>query len=113
MAFSTCNLLLYISVRCLLSKVKNIVRQKSKESALRYLMKGRGRKGKEIEYTKIEMAEYLQPMNKELTIENRRKIFEIRNMMVDIPSNFSSSEENAKKCACCSYGKNPRCFMQK
>ena len=79
---------------------KNIVRQKSKESALRYLMKGRGRKGKEIEYTKIEMAEYLQPMNKELTIENRRKIFEIRNMMVDIPSNFSSSEENVKKCAC-------------
>ena len=63
-------------------KFKNIVRQKSKECAFRYLMKGRGRKGKEIEYDKIEMAEYLQPMNKELTIENRRRIFEIRNMMV-------------------------------
>ena len=44
------------------------------------------RKGKEIQYKKIEMAEYLQPMNKELTIENKRRIFEIRNMMVDIPS---------------------------
>ena len=81
-------------------KFKNIVRQKSKECAFRYLMKGRGRKGKEIEYDKIEMAEYLQPMNKELTIENRRRIFEIRNMMVDIPSNFSSAEENEQKCVC-------------
>ena len=49
---------------------------------------------------KIKMAEYLQSMNKELTIENRRRIFEIRNMMVDIPSNFSSEEENEQKCVC-------------
>ena len=82
------------------NKFKNIVRQKSKECAFRYLLKGRGRKGKEIQYKKIEMAEYLLPMNKELTIENRRRIFEIRNMMVDIPSNFSSEEENEQICVC-------------
>ena len=63
-------------------------------------MKGRGRKGKEIEYDKIEMAAYLQSMNRELTIEKRRRIFEIHNMMVDIPSNFSSEEENEQKCVC-------------
>ena len=49
---------------------------------------------------KIKMADYLQSMNKELTIENRRRIFEIRNMMVDIPSNFSSEEENEQICVC-------------
>ena len=32
---------------------KNIVRKKSKECAFRYLLKGRGRKGKEIEYKKL------------------------------------------------------------
>ena len=46
------------------------------------------------------MAEYLKPTNTELTTENRRRIFEIRIMMVDISSNFLSSEENEHKCVC-------------
>ena len=45
------------------------------------------------------MSEYLQP-NDELSIENQRSIFSIRNRMVDIPSNFSSKEENESKCLC-------------
>ena len=35
------------------------------------------------------MAEYLLPYNK-MSISQKRKIFEIRNKMVDIPDNFSS-----------------------
>ena len=46
------------------------------------------------------MAEYLKPTDTELTTENRRRIFEIRIMMVDISSNFLSSEENEHKCVC-------------
>ena len=44
------------------------------------------------------MAEYLLPYNK-MSISQKRKIFEIRNKMVDIPDNFSSdSIENV--CIC-------------
>jgi hypothetical protein len=54
-----------------------LITEKNFKNIVRYLMKGRGRKGKEIEYGKIEMAAYLQPMNRELTIKKRRRIFEI------------------------------------
>ena len=46
------------------------------------------------------MAEYLLP-NNNLTIEEQRKVFSIRNRMVsDIPANFSSTKENTAKCIC-------------
>ena len=60
-------------------------------------MKRRGSKGAEIEYPRIEMAEYLLP-NDEFTIEDQRNLFSMRNRMVDIPSNFVSSEKNESKC---------------
>ena len=46
------------------------------------------------------MAEYLLP-NNNLTIEEQRIIFSIRNRMVNnIPANFSSKKENTSKCTC-------------
>ena len=39
------------------------------------------------------------PNNENLSIEDKRKIFEIRNEMVFIPANFSSSEK-IEKCIC-------------
>ena len=45
------------------------------------------------------MAEYLQPINSKLNIEQKRKMFAARNMMVDIPSNFSKSK-GEKTCIC-------------
>ena len=71
------------------TKFNKILKIKSKESALRYLNEKKGKKGKEISYHNIEMAEYLLPYNK-MSISQKRKIFEIRNKMVDIPDNFSS-----------------------
>ena len=69
-----------------------LVKKKCKESAYKYLMKKRGSKGKEILYSeKFEMAEYLMP-NSELKIEDQLKIFEIRNRMTDIRSNFCSKK---------------------
>jgi hypothetical protein len=38
----------------------------------------------------MEMADYLMPNEEGLSVEIKRKIFEIRNTMVDIPANFSS-----------------------
>ena len=38
--------------------------------------------------------------NNELSIEEKRKIFAIRNKMLNIPSNFVSRKKNESKCIC-------------
>ena len=45
------------------------------------------------------MAEYLQPINSKQNIENKRKMFAIRNRMVNIKSNFNQKNEK-HKCIC-------------
>jgi hypothetical protein len=85
------------------NKFKNIICKKLKKEAFQYLMKRRGQKGSEISYTDMKMAEYLLPDNN-LTIINKRRIFLIRNRMLDIPSNFSSSNKNKEfNCFCGNY----------
>ena len=59
-----------------------------RQNALVYLLGKQGQKGKEISYSTLEMAEYLQPSNSALTIEQKRDLFSIRNRMLDIPQNF-------------------------
>ena len=46
------------------------------------------------------MADYLKPFSQNLTIEEKRKIFAIRNRMIDIGNNFGRNE----RCIMC--GKN-------
>ena len=45
------------------------------------------------------MAEYLLPSDTNLTIEQKRYVFGMRNRMIPIPSNFPSKEINCK-CFC-------------
>ena len=80
-------------------KYKQLVKLKCKESSFNYLMKKRGSKGIEINYPGLEMAAYLQP-NNVFTIDDQQKIFEIRNKLSDIPSNFCKKENNKSKCVC-------------
>ena len=63
------------------------------------MIKKQGKKGGEISYTSLEMAEYLQPYNSILTIEQKQELFEVRNMMVQIPNNFPKTSEK-HKCEC-------------
>ena len=44
------------------------------------------------------MSEYLSPLC-DLSIDDKRRLFAVRNMMVDIPVNFSHSNEDFK-CIC-------------
>ena len=76
-----------------------IIKRKCNESAYQYLMKKRGSKGREIKYQKLKMADYLLP-NQELDINEKRKLFEIRNKMTDLPSNICSSDQNKSICLC-------------
>ena len=104
---STCSKdLEYINVNLTLDEIKKIPKQKYtsilkqtiSELALNYLVEKQGTKGSETKYTNLEMAEYLLPFNNQLTIENKSEMFEIKNRMTNIPSNFSSKSEN--KCRC-------------
>ena len=74
------------------NKFSSILRDKTRISSLKYLTEKQGTKGKEIQYEKIEMSEYLLPFNNKLTIEGKRRLFSARNKMVNISSNFSSSK---------------------
>ena len=74
------------------NKFSSILRDKTRRRSLIYLTDKQGTKGKEIQYDKIEMSEYLLPFNNKLTIEGKRRLFSARNKMVDISSNFSSSK---------------------
>ena len=69
------------------------------KKALEYLLGKRKRKGIEIEYKNLEMADYLLPINAELNIENKRRMFSIRNRMIYIKSNFNQRNQE-KKCLC-------------
>ena len=64
------------------------------KKALEYLQKMRGKKGQEIEYREIKMADYLMPYGESLTISEKRFIFAMRNRMIEIPENFPTKYEN-------------------
>ena len=80
-------------------RYKQIVRNKCSKFAYKYLLNKKGTKGSEIEFTEIKMSDYLLP-NGELTIEEQRTVFGMRNGMIDIPANFSSKKDNKAKCVC-------------
>ena len=65
-----------------------ILRKAIKVKAFEYLTNKRGKKGQEIEYTEHKMAEYLMPNFKNLSISDKRKLFEKRNGMLPITANF-------------------------
>ena len=71
------------------TKFNRILKERINENALRYLTGKQGTKGKQIRYSDIEMAEYLLPSNDALTVENKQKLFSIRNRMIDNPLKFS------------------------
>ena len=81
------------------SNFKGRIKSQILKKSLEYLLEKRKSKGKEIEYKKLEMAEYLQPINKTLNIENKRKMFAVRTRMVDIKSDFNKKYEKPK-CIC-------------
>ena len=63
-----------------------------KRNAFSYLIKKRGSKGCQIEYSALEMSEYLLPYNDKMKIEEKHRLFALKNRMVDIPDNFGKKE---------------------
>ena len=59
-------------------RFKNLLKRKLEIKALDYLLRKRGSKGQEIDYTTLEMSEFLTPFNSKLNIEEKSRLFEIR-----------------------------------
>ena len=78
---------------------KKLLNERIKKTAFIYLTDKQGFKGGEIQYSDLQMSEYLSPCSKDLAIEVKQKIFAMRNMMINIPANFSSSKIHFK-CVC-------------
>ena len=85
----------------ILSKQKftKIINEKNNVAALSYLTGKQNIKGGEIIYSKLEISEYLSPLASHLSITDKRKMFSVRNMMIDIPANFSKANRDMK-CIC-------------
>ena len=76
-----------------------ILKESILKKAFEYLMAKRGSKGQEIHYSELKMAEYLQPGYENISLNDQRSIFSIRNRMIEIPANFPS--KNMKQiCQC-------------
>ena len=81
------------------NKFKSIVKQSIQNAALAYLIGKQGSKGGEIQYTEIYMADYLLPINSEMSREEKQEVFSMRNKMTRIPANYSSSTVK-HECVC-------------
>ena len=81
------------------TKYKEMIKFKCDELAYKYLTSRKGSKGKEIDYSRIEMSQYLQP-NDILKISEQKQIFEIRNKMTNISANYPGKMKNEHKCFC-------------
>ena len=81
------------------NQFRRILKKAIKEKAFKYLIDKRGSKGKEIEYLRLKMAEYLLPQDENISILDQQYIFSIRNRMVQINYNFPV-QENENFCIC-------------
>ena len=73
-------------------KFKNIVKEKIREKGFTYLTKNVRSKGRENICQELSMAEYLLPETKMLSIEEKQRLFQVKNKMCQIPSNFPKKD---------------------
>ena len=70
------------------NKFRKLLKVRSRENAFIYLKGKQGTKGKENNHKDLSMAEYLQPANNLITIEEKQRIFSMKNRMTNIPANY-------------------------
>ena len=81
------------------NKFKSYVKKKIEIAALKYLKSEIRSKGKELEYTTIEMQKYLQPESKMKMLE-KQDAFKIRTRTLDIKENMKQKYSNIYCEAC-------------
>ena len=58
-----------------------------KKNALQYLKEKQRSKGTDMIYSNLEMAQYPTPFNSKLTIEQKKRLFAMRNRMMELSEN--------------------------
>ena len=71
------------------NQFRNILKKSIKEKALQYLIDKRGSKGKEIEYSRLKMAEYLLPQDENISISDQQYIFSMITDLVNVTVNLT------------------------
>ena len=79
------------------NKFINILNERIKNIALKYLLERQGQKGSEVEHLSIRVADYLSPNNTGLTIADKQDMFSVINRMVKISYNFPHNQ-NIEYC---------------
>ena len=77
------------------TQLNTLLKEKIKEISFTYLLGLRKSKGTEIEYKSLTISNYLLPNEFNLTVKDRQLMFNYKNRMINIPSNFPSKKENA------------------
>ena len=75
------------------NQFSQIVKKAIQERALEYLVEKQGSKGQEISWKELKMADYLLPSNQNISLDEQRSIFAIRNIMVIIPQIFQMEKK--------------------
>ena len=86
------------------NKFKRHINKKIECAALKYLKSMIKTKGKELDYTQLEIQEYLTP-EADLKLYEKQDIFKIRSRMVDVKENMKGKHVNFKCEACKKIGK--------
>ena len=96
-----------LKISCTLKEIENmsynqfkkIVKERIRKEAFIYLKDKIRSKGKENRFEDLRMAEYLLPENRSLNINEKQKLFEVKNRMIKIPINFPKNNMK-NNCYC-------------
>ena len=81
------------------TEFRKFLKTSIEKKALQYLLEKRGSKGSEIQYSNLKMAEYLSPNYEQLSLNDQRYIFAIRNRMIEIEHNIRK-QLLEERCIC-------------
>ena len=81
------------------NQFKKIVKERIRKEAFIYVKDKIRSKGKENKFEDLRMAEYLLPENRSLNINEKQKLFEVKNRMIKLPINFPKN--NMKNSCYC------------
>ena len=81
------------------TKFKNLVKIQASKAAFEYLLdkQAKGKKGKLIQYEKLELADYLLP-ECSISVKDKIELFAYRCEMNDLPNNFGKSDSCELSC---------------
>ena len=80
---------------------KKLVKTKIKEHAFKYLMNKKKSKSKDVPHDKLQLQEYLEANNGEMSVDEKQFMFKCRSRMLDLKCNMKNDHLKDLKCSAC------------